>query len=454
MPILPKMKHYSKVVQKINDSMINRTQKVSVVQSFHDASKKGDRTNSNEQQISDCWNLLLKVFSERNEKNQPRNLAPLSYAKLYKAQEIDGGTSEDAIKWRRMVVEGGKSFLESNFWKFIELTVEQSRSQIGGLPSNNVIVEAFINVRFKKYGNWSRNYLELYNGKAIWAHLFYLVRSGKYDDALEFVGDNESSFDRTDKHFLHYFSEWIKSPNKKLSKRTRDALLLSWNNKIRTLIAVDSKGQWQGGDPFRVAMYKMIGRCELSRKNIGGPDVTPTTDDYLWFQLMIVQEDVKPEDSAQDRYNLRDMSNQILKFGEAHFNAQGKQPIVWLQVLLICGEFERAVQFLYTNDAYMVDAVHFGIAMSYYGCLRVPESPFSGDSGIHLLHFKTVDVDGSRYDLTFLNFSKLVHSYAKLFIKSSCFDALEYFYALGLFGGELSDEGKYPKFQKIFILFF
>lgn len=39
-------------------------------------------------------------------------------------------------------------------------------------------------------------------------------------------------------------------------------------------------------DPFKLALYKLMGRLEPSRRNV--PHVTTTTEDWLWFQLAMV----------------------------------------------------------------------------------------------------------------------------------------------------------------------
>lgn len=36
-------------------------------------------------------------------------------------------------------------------------------------------------------------------------------------------------------------------------------------------------------DPYKVIIYKIIGRCELHKKSL--PDVVKTTEDYIWLQV-------------------------------------------------------------------------------------------------------------------------------------------------------------------------
>jgi len=40
-------------------------------------------------------------------------------------------------------------------------------------------------------------------------------------------------------------------------------------------------------DPFKLALYKLMGRLEPSRRSV--PQVTTTTEDWLWYQLAMVR---------------------------------------------------------------------------------------------------------------------------------------------------------------------
>jgi len=40
-------------------------------------------------------------------------------------------------------------------------------------------------------------------------------------------------------------------------------------------------------DPFKLALYKLMGKLEPSRRSVA--QVTTTTEDWLWFQLSMVR---------------------------------------------------------------------------------------------------------------------------------------------------------------------
>jgi hypothetical protein len=46
-----------------------------------------------------------------------------------------------------------------------------------------------------------------------------------------------------------------------------------------------------GADPFRLALYKLMGKLEPGRRSV--PLVTSTTEDWLWFQLAMVSGDFR-----------------------------------------------------------------------------------------------------------------------------------------------------------------
>jgi nuclear pore complex protein Nup93 len=133
-----------------------------------------------------------------------------------------------------------------------------------------------------------------------------------------------------------------------------------------------------GTDPFKLALYKLMGRIEPSRRSV--PLATATTEDWLWFQLAMVDE---------DEQGLAAFTDVLLGYGAAHFDAQGKRRGVWAGVLLMCGQFERAVAALWEHPETEVEAIHLAIALAYHGLLRVPSKAEASDITIcthfHLL---------------------------------------------------------------------
>jgi nuclear pore complex protein Nup93 len=85
-------------------------------------------------------------------------------------------------------------------------------------------------------------------------------------------------------------------------------------------------------DPFKLALFKIIGKLDPARRAV--PLVTTTTEDWLWFQLAMLDE--------EENGGLRMLSDVLMGYGERHFEgtAKGKRGM-WARVLLVCGQFER-----------------------------------------------------------------------------------------------------------------
>lgn len=182
------------------------------------------------------------------------------------------------------------------------------------------------------------------------------MRSGHASEALAFATENEAHIHKLEKGFVNYFKAWLDSEDRRsvsllllgaracdvgmarltptflarLPKLLRERFLSEYNQRIRYLTSTS--------DPYKHALYKLIGRVELQRRNV--PGVTQTTEDWLWFQLSLVREGEGAGEGAE-RFGLRELAGVLTKFGEKHFDPKGNRPVLYFQVLLLCGQFER-----------------------------------------------------------------------------------------------------------------
>jgi nuclear pore complex protein Nup93 len=178
--------------------------------------------------------------------------------------------------------------------------------------------------------------MQIVNNTPLWAHLYYLLRSGHSSDALSFATTQETALSSLEKSFVPYLKSYLTSPDRRLPKLLRDRFLAEYNQRIRYLTDTS--------DPYKHALYKLIGRVEIQRRNV--PGVTQTTEDWLWFQLSLVRESGAAgaggeEEAPHERYGLRDLAAVLRKFGEKHFDPKGTRPLLYFQVLLLSGQFER-----------------------------------------------------------------------------------------------------------------
>ena len=196
---------------------------------------------------------------------------------------------------------------------------------------------------------------QVVDDEPIWPRIFYLIRSGCVDEALSYALSKpvESTINKAEPNFLSYFKAWSSSSqstsatdakSRRLPKLLRDRFLNEYNQRIRYL--QNSPASPFAADPFKLALYKLIGRAELSKKNV--PGVTDKSEHWLWLQLSLVREDAvnatgsdATATSGHDRYALKDLSAVLNKFGEKHWDPTGKKPGLYFQVLLMSGQFEK-----------------------------------------------------------------------------------------------------------------
>ena len=253
---------------------------------------------------------------------------------------------------------------------------------------------------------------------------------GMRKDALKYIQKHSEALETSkDANFLAYYRAWDQSQDGHLPKALRDSLLGEWNARIRDYL-VNSKSAPKG-DAFKYALYKILGRCELNVKTIRNADVVGTTDDYLWVHNMLISEDSSI--SALERFTLRDFSLLMQKFGKAHF----KKTDTWFMVLLLCGEFERAVSELSLEPYFAADAIHFAVAMAYYGVLRIPDSPKAIPMSNSLLSITITKVGNVEYSVYYFHFARLISQFVKDWVKSDTSQTFYYLYLIGLYGNSV-----------------
>lgn len=132
----------------------------------------------------------------------------------------------------------------------------------------------------------------------LWAKLFYLVRTGHMREALDEALAHRQAIEHREDSFVAHFRLWLESPDHRfvthpclpsteacpngpfsfsLPKPHRDHVQAIYNAHMLHSTSVD---------PFKLALYKLMGKLDPSKRNV--PLVTATTEDWLWFQLAMV----------------------------------------------------------------------------------------------------------------------------------------------------------------------
>lgn len=109
----------------------------------------------------------------------------------------------------------------------------------------------------------------------------------------------------------------------RLPKILRDRLQTTYNSHIL---------HSPNADPFKVALFKLIGRLDPNRRAVRR--ATNTAEDWIWFQLAMVDED--------EGNGLRELGKVLEGYGEKHFEGGGgAKKGMWARVLMVCGLFEQ-----------------------------------------------------------------------------------------------------------------
>nr|ODN86462.1 nuclear pore complex protein Nup93 [Cryptococcus depauperatus CBS 7841] len=325
--------------------------------------------------------LRETVFTVSSE-NQPSVAEPIQ-ERQYAAAYLDDYKSHNAVMLRGRLISGGLKYLEKDFEKHVDEVIlrHPKEAALGGVPSIRNKIRAFVNVVLRSQESREAYKVETVNGSFVWAQAYYLVRCGHTDQALDLIAENQSHLSRDDWSFPGCFKLASQSPERRLSKSQKDQLYNDFNAHIRNNPTVDH---------YKAALYKIVGRFELNRKSA---KVAATTEDWMWLQLNLLREN-KEGDAPQEQYDLADLAKLLDKYGSDKFDAGGTKPLTWFNLLLFTAQFEKAVAYLYAKPHMRTDAVHFAIALAYYGLLRVPSRTevtellsISEPNGVASLHF-------------------------------------------------------------------
>ncbi|AGO13870.1 AaceriAGR004Wp [[Ashbya] aceris (nom. inval.)] len=298
------------------------------------------------------------------------------------------------------VVDISKGYLENQFMDYVDNLYTKNGNE--GLPTNINKIKSFIDSKLKNPNNtWKFGNLTIVNGVPVWALIFYLLRAGKSQEALEVAINNKLSLKKVEQSFLVYFKAYVSSKDKRLPQEFITRLHTEYNQHIKNSL---------DGDPFRLAVYKIIGRCDLTRKNISA--ITLSVEDWLWVHFMLIKDGISSDDPVYERYSLVDFQNIIASYGASSFNNH------YLQVLLLSGQYELAVQYAYTINE--IDAVHLAIALADYKLLKVADNVTDDE-------FVTTPT-GERK----INFAKILGNYTKSFKFSDPRIAVEYLLLIAL----------------------
>jgi len=413
----PRSSQYLAVVKALNNSRV-RSDRVAIAACFANELRPDAEADSGVNGlITSFWDCLSSISREDGKTS---TFLDSSVGNLYRASS----GSKDRAKWDKILISGSRKYLEDAFAQFVQsiITLYPRDALLGGKPSVADRIRAFVNVRVKQLGPLEVGKLELVDGLPIWSCIYYMFRCGYLREAYQFAAQHEIHLVKSEPAFVSYLKAFIETEDNCLTGAIKAQIQSDYSQRI--IIG--------NQDPFKMALLKILGRCDLGKKSM--PHVIQTTEDYVWLQLWLVSEaahssssvSAPPSLQSSSTYTLGNLQTLIVDLGAKYFNPKGRSPLQYFETLLCVGLFEDAVAYLFENGYYL-DAVHFAIALAYHGTLNVFNNPIAASSET----ISSAKDENGRAVKT-LNFYKLISSVAKPQSAVDPINAIHYYLLLPL----------------------
>lgn len=223
------------------------------------------------------------------------------------------------------------------------------------------------------------------------------------------MNEHDRAIKNIDRGFAQYLRSYAGNANHKLSRDLQNAIHTEYQRRIRL-------SPENTIDPYRLACLKILGRCELNKRSLDG--LNQSVDDWVWLQFCLAREINRLEESAAESFGLEELRVTISDIGQKHFSDREKEGAagsgIFFLLQILGGMFEEAVNYLCQTNH--VSAMHFAIALDFYGLLRV--SDFS-TSGPEILSFTTTQKPQ-------INFTRMIGLYTVDFRQAKAESACDY----------------------------
>lgn len=393
-----KFEKYATVIYRLNESRLSN-ESFPLLSNFKDINDGNSDLKS--KQLTEIYKILMELTNE-------------SEAKFSQEQSFKDNN--------KLVVNKSKAFLQHQFFQYVEEIYNKEDNKEEFKPSTNVNKIRFF---IKKIVSKSNDNILKVNGLPIWTIIYYLLRSGLYSEVVKFVNDNSDVFNKFDKNFPTYLKDYLKDNKFKLSPNLHERINKEFNQQFSMV------EDFKKIDPYKYCIYKIIGKCDLSKKNLPSI-INLTIEDWLWFHLSIINEDSdKDNDLIFENYRLINLQKQIISIGVNKLNNSSNNPM-YLKCLVLVGLYELAIKYVYEfiNE---IDGIHLCIGLNYYGLIQV--STTSTKELINL-NFKT-----NNYEVSF---SKMMTLFIRSFKISDPKIACQYLILIALsFNGDSTEEIKH-----------
>jgi nuclear pore complex protein Nup93 len=366
-------------------------------------------------ELANAYNALIEIVGESADVTsfaEPNAVKERQYAAAY-FDENPNSVQRQQIKKR--ILRGGAKCLEKlKFQEMEEFVAKHPReANLGGIPNVISKVKAYVRLQATRKNLAADNAdLQQLEDDYVWALIFNLLRTGHVQEAVEYVASNSVAFRALDRNFASYITDYANSPDRRLRRELQDRISNEYNQRLR--IAPENSI-----DPYRMACYKIIGRCDLRNRQLEGIKLAGLQD-FMWLQLALARETNRVDEIATEAYGLAEAQNLIRELGNRHFSTKsgasdvGSSWGAFVLYQMVFGLFEEAVSYLYTYS--YVDGVHLAIALDLYGLLRVSDPNAAGDD------FMSTTTRGQNQ----INFGRMLGYYTRDFRAADVGAAVDY----------------------------
>lgn len=226
-------------------------------------------------------------------------------------------------------------FLELMYLRHVEKVLAQfpRDALLGGRPTVVERIKAFVGIKLKRMSPADVANLALVGGVACWAVVFYLLRTGHVQEALQYCRQVESLSGKSGFELTAYLEAYL---NDAITPSIRAQIHSDYNQ--RNLLG--------NQDVFLLALFKILGKCDMGKKALN-PEVMQTIEDWLWLQFKLLNTEYYPFAELQQSVAKLAMDNALMNF----------------QMLLLTRQYAKAIGCLWATDFGKVDAVHFALCM-------------------------------------------------------------------------------------------
>ncbi|KAF4985286.1 hypothetical protein FDECE_16676 [Fusarium decemcellulare] len=364
--------------------------------------------------VVEAYLAVMEIVGENPDAETTLNNATAKEREFADMYLNENPNSAKSVEMRKRILSGANTFLEKQFLREVESLIAKHphEAKLGGLPDIVSKIKAYIRLRSARKDLVPDNTeLQQVQGEYVWAIVFYLLRSGHVSEAAKYVNDNTNQFRGIDRTFATYLNNYAASEDRRITNRK---LLDRCTNEY---IQRSRNAPENSIDPFRMACYKVIGRIELGNRNLDG--LNTDINDWIWLQFNLAREGDKTIEMAGESYGLAELQSSIREIGLKHFPKANSEDTngsfgMFFYLQILSGMFEDAIAYLYPFS--YVDAVHFGLALEFYGLLR-PSDAMSPSNDLRSYSTK---------NLPQINFGRMIGYYTRDFRAADVVSAVDY----------------------------